>query len=287
MAKAFDATLNGLIDLRPGDWAAFLAARVGAPPGPAAVMDTDLSVTAQADKVFRLGGPPPTLIHLELQADSRLGLPLRLLRYNVLLAHDHPDADVRSVAVLLRPRANASDLTGVYASRAIEFRYAVVRVWEESFDALLGSGPGTAPLAMLTDEAAADLPAALGRFRDRLRGPDVGPTLAGELLGATFVLCGLRHDPVRVADLYRGLSMTLEDSAAYQWILQKGRAEGVAQGAVQEVRRVLLLLGAKRFGQPKPPIEQRVHAVDDPGLLERMAARVLDAVDWDDVLATS
>ena len=33
-------------------------------PQPAEVIDSDLSATVRADKVFRLPGPPPALIHL-------------------------------------------------------------------------------------------------------------------------------------------------------------------------------------------------------------------------------
>ena len=73
MAKPFDATLNSLIDARPEDWVSFLAPRLGLTPGPAEVLDTDLSATVQADKVFRLIGPPASLIQLELEANPRRG----------------------------------------------------------------------------------------------------------------------------------------------------------------------------------------------------------------------
>ena len=117
MAKPFDATLNSLIDTRPADWVAFLAPRLGLTPGPAEVLDTDLSVTAQADKVFRLTGPPAALIHLELEANPRRGIPADLLRYNVLVGHGHTDP-VHTVMLLLCPKANATDLTGVFSGPA-------------------------------------------------------------------------------------------------------------------------------------------------------------------------
>ena len=110
MAKPFDATLNSLIDARPQDWVSFLAPRVGLVPGPAEVLDTDLSVTAQSDKVFRLTGPPAALIHLELEANPRRGIPGDLLRYNVLVGHGR-DEPTHTVLLLLRPKANATDVT--------------------------------------------------------------------------------------------------------------------------------------------------------------------------------
>jgi hypothetical protein len=83
MAKVFDATLNTLIDAHLADWAAFLARRVGVPPSPATSLDTDLSATLQADRLFRIDGPTPAVLHLELESTGRLGIPGELLRYNV------------------------------------------------------------------------------------------------------------------------------------------------------------------------------------------------------------
>ena len=81
MAKPFDASLNQLIDLRPAEWAGFFAARAGVPPGPVEVLDTDLSSTLQADKLFRVKGPTAAALHLEFEVSGRLAVPDRLLRF--------------------------------------------------------------------------------------------------------------------------------------------------------------------------------------------------------------
>ena len=57
------------------EWAAFFAVRSGIPPGPAVALDSDLSSTLQADKLFRIDGPSPAVLHLELEATGRLGVP--------------------------------------------------------------------------------------------------------------------------------------------------------------------------------------------------------------------
>src|SRR5262249_5063238 len=132
MAKTFDATLNSLIDTHADDWAGFLAARVGIPPGPAVALDTDLSTTLQADRLFRIDGPAPSVVHLELESGSRLGIPAELLRYNIA-AWGATGLAVHSVLVLLRPRANATDQTGTFEMTGADgrpyltFRYHVVR----------------------------------------------------------------------------------------------------------------------------------------------------------------
>lgn len=290
MSKPFDATLNALIDPRADDWAAFLADRAGVPPGPATAFDTDLSVTAQADKVFRISGLEPALVHLEMESSGHLGMPADLMWYNDLLSRA-AGLPVHSVLLLLRRKAHATDQTGVYQQRGTggrlihEFHYTVVRVWEELVDRLLAGGVGLAPLALLTDEAERDLPAAFARIERQLRPPAVSGKVTEELLSAAFVLGGLRYDERRLTDLYRRLNMTLEDSTTYQWIVRKGLQQGREEGRSVEAQNVLLRQGTKKFGAD-PTAEPRLRAVADLARLERMADRLFDATTWDDLLAT-
>jgi hypothetical protein len=69
VTKPFDASLNALVEAGPADWVNFLAPKAGLAPGPAEVLDTDLSVTAQADKAFRLAGPSAAVLHVELEGN--------------------------------------------------------------------------------------------------------------------------------------------------------------------------------------------------------------------------
>ena len=77
MATPFDSTLNSLIDATLADWALFLAGRVGVPtaattPVSAAALDTDLSSSLFCDRLFRIDGPTPAVVHLELESSSHL-----------------------------------------------------------------------------------------------------------------------------------------------------------------------------------------------------------------------
>jgi hypothetical protein len=77
--------------------------------GPVSILTPDLStLTAFTDTVLRVGD---VLVHLDFQSGPDPDLPRRLLLYNVLL-HDRYRLPVHSLVVLLRPRANRSDLTG-------------------------------------------------------------------------------------------------------------------------------------------------------------------------------
>jgi hypothetical protein len=100
------------------------------------VIDADLStVTAQVDKVFRIPGAIPWLLHLEFQASRDPYLWRRVLKYNALL-HERHGLPVHSVVVLLRREADDPKLTGGVQYRpapglgSMDFRFQVVRVLE-------------------------------------------------------------------------------------------------------------------------------------------------------------
>lgn len=297
MAKQYDASLNHLIDLRPAEWAGFFAARAGIPAGPVEVLDTDLSSTFQADKLLRVNGPTPAALHLEFEVSGRLGIPERLLRYNVAARGVLGPLPVHSVIILLRSEANATDLTGLFEVAGADgrpyltFRYTVVRVWQESAESLFAAGPSLAPLALLTNEAAADLDAAIDRFGQQLRSDPAAGTLRSDLVSLSYFLGGLRYPGPQFARLIMSLKNILEESSTYQMTLNEGRAKGLvqgkAEGALETGRNYLLIQGRKRFGAPAADREAALAAITDPARLERMAERILDATGWDDLLATA
>ena len=235
-------------------------------------------------------------MHLELESTGRRGIPEELLRYNVLARAAAGGLPVQSFLMLLRSKATAADLTGelslpgVGGEPYLTFRYTVIRVWQERAADLLAAGVGLAPLALLTNEAAADLPAAFDRFRRRLQAEALPVTIQKGIYGSLFVLCGLRCEPAQVEALYRNLSMTLEDSTTYQLILKRGvdqgLADGVSRGAAEEARRAIAALGRKRFGPAPVTAEAALAGLADRERLARITDRLLDAADWDDLLAT-
>lgn len=291
MAKPFDATLNSLIDLRPADWAGYFAHLTGIPAGPAEALDTDLATTLQADRLFRINGPKPAVLHLELEANHRLGVPRELMRYNTLVDHLH-DLPVETVLILLRPKALASDQNGLYTRYGVnggvisQFRYRVECVWQRDMEYWLRGGIGLAPLALLTDEAGTNLEGALDRFRTCLRDSGADVTVTKSVLGSSFVLCGLRYEHERVAEMYRRLSMLLEDSTTYQALIREGRERGLVEGRLETARNLLLRQGTKKFGQPTEAVATKLNAIADLGRLEQLADRMLDATGWDDLLQT-
>ncbi|MBX6315825.1 MAG: hypothetical protein IRY99_23365 [Isosphaeraceae bacterium] len=128
MSKPFNATTRELLGAFPESWLAYVGID---PEGPVLAIDADVStISAEVDKVLRIEGPEPYLVHIELQASADRTLPRRLWRYNALLDLKH-DLRVRSIAILLRPAADSGDLTGVLdlrrpdGGRVVEFHYGV------------------------------------------------------------------------------------------------------------------------------------------------------------------
>lgn len=98
------------------------------------MLDADLlTVTAAADKVFRIGEPEPWILHFEVQSGFGPAIEYRTLRYSVLLDGIH-GLPVQSVVVLLRPEAERQPLSGRYVRRLPrggdyqQFAFDVIRV---------------------------------------------------------------------------------------------------------------------------------------------------------------
>lgn len=281
MSKPYDATSKDLIEADPAGWVTFLGGPV--PPPAVRLVDADVStVTTDADKVIRVDGPTPWLLHLDIQAHWDSAMDRRLLRYNALLHYRHA-VPVASAVVILRSAANMTALTGVLPVRppigpAWEFRYEVVRVWQRPATDFLGGPLGLLPLAPLAAMPRPDVSAVIEQMRTRL-GDEPDRQLAAKLWAATYVLMGLRYDRPVIDNLLSGV-MQMEESVTYQAILQRG----AQQGAIAESRATILRQGRKKFGPPAAEVEAAVNAIADLPRLEALSDRLLDVATWDDLL---
>ncbi len=280
MAKTFDATLKGMLEESPGDWPVL----AGLPRAKASVIDADVSTfTGAADKVLRVSGQPDWIMHLEFQAGPDSSLPLRMQMANVLLDQRH-GLMVRSVAVLLRPEANLSNLTGRYERHFagqephLAFRYQVIRVWQLPPEPLLSGGLGLLPLAPISAVPEAELPAMVNRMKKRLSKLKMRKEEA-RVWTATYLLLGMRYSSALADELLEGV-MTWDDSTTYQAIIRKGREIGQLEGT----RKSLLVLGSEKFGAPNAAAVTAVEAIADLQRLELLLARVLQTSSWEELL---
>ena len=76
----------------------------------------------------------------------------------------------------------------------------------------------------------------------------------------------------------------MKESSTYQAILEEGRQEGRAEGAVAEAKKLLRILGDRRFGPPDARTAETIERIDDLARLEDLLKRLHSATDWRDLL---
>ncbi len=281
MTKPFDTTLKDLLNVFAVDWADWLGPRIGLSADlEVEPLDVDLStVQMSADKAFRLRPPAEGILHIEPQASWDGGFPGRLLRYSALL-HDRYGGPVYSVALLLRPEANARDITGIVSRRRHDeheyhrFEYYVVKVWELHVEPLMASGIGALPLALLTDEAAGQLGTLVDRIDERLRAEHVPDAQRTFLLTCGFILLGLRYDGEEIRNAYTRVR-GMKESSTYRAILEEGE--------LKTLQSTLLDILRDRFGEVPPEVELRIRAVTEAPRLQHAILRAIRISSIDDL----
>ena len=281
MSKLFDALTRSLLEKYPADWLNQLGLIHGEP---VRVMNSDLSsVTAEADKVIRVDGPEPWLVHIELQAGYDRTLPRRLLRYNALLNLKH-DLPVHTVAILLHPGADGPELSGVLRQQSpdgrcrLEFCYHLVRAWEWDTEAILAGGVGLLPLAPLSALELDQIPIIVERLKQRVDPAAVTAEIS-ELWTSAAIMAGLRFPWELIKHCFGGITAMCE-SSTIQAFIEEGRQEGRAG----EARRIILRLGGIRFGEAGDAVVSRLDAISDLEKLEQLGDRLLIASSWDQLL---
>jgi predicted transposase YdaD len=283
-AKPYDPTLKALVETEPESWPVFL----GQPREPTEVIDADIAtVSGAADKILRVSANPPYLLHLEFVAGHDTAtLPRKLHMRNGLLEDRH-ELRVRSGVVLLRPEADSPQLTGIYErgfpgeEAYLTFRYQVVRVWQLPPKPLLTGGLALLPLALISGVTESELPGIIQRIGQRLNSRR-GRKQAQLVWGASYLLMGLRYSPALAAQLFRGV-VSMKESSTYQAILEEGRTEG----AVDEARKVLRLLGDHAFGPPDSRTAAAIEQLNDLTQLEDLLQHMRTATSWQELLAPS
>ena len=227
MSKLFDALTRSLLEKYPADWLNQLGLIHGEP---VRVMNSDLSsVTAEADKVIRVEGPQPWLVHIELQAGYDRTLPRRLLRYNAMLNVKH-DLPVHTVAILLHPGADGPELTGVLRQQSpdgrcrLEFCYHLVRAWQWDTEAILTGGVGMLPLAPLSARELDQIPIIVERLKERVDPAAVTAEIS-ELWTSAAVMAGLRFPWELIKHCFGGIT-AMGESSTIQAFMEEGRVKG-------------------------------------------------------------
>ena len=283
MSLRFDATLKDLGQVSPRG---LLAAFDTPPTLPVALLNIDLStVTTAADLVFGLGQPLREIVHLDFQSSAAAGKHTDILVYNALL-HRQYQVPVHSIVVLLRPQAAHGNLNGsvTYAPRPgrgkMEYQYELIRLWERPVADLLAADVGVLPLAPLGQLPAGVAPdtglaAVIQQMSERVW-HEAPPGQARRLLTAAFVLTGLRVSLEQARQLFQGVQ-AMRESSTYLGILE--------EGAISEVKKLLLRLGQKSLGVPAENVSATLAASTDLDRLERWLESLPEVKSWEELLA--
>jgi len=280
-ARPIDNALKHLTELSPQDW----VIQGGWPAAPATVIDSDIATLSGAtDKVIRVSGTPDWLLSVDFQTghDTAAKLP-DLLLYNSALFKRH-GLLVRSLLVVLHQEADSPRLTGLYERGFpgepcdVALRYRVVRVWRVPPGQWLAGGLGSLPIAPLGDVEMGELPAVIAQIKQRLD-REKKKDRASELWSAVYLLMGLRYERALIQTLLQGVR-AMKESVTYQAIIEEGEAKGEAK----EARKILLLQGRERFGEPPAEAVAALEGLTDVSKLEALTVRLLQASSWQELL---
>ena len=284
MPLLFDATLKDLVRRHPRD---YISAFHLGEAADVRALNVDVSViSAATDVVLGHGDPLRSAVDLNFQSGRDAELPGRICLYNAAL-HHLLHVPVHSVVILLRPKADAPDITGrqTYTGQPrrgkMDFRYEVVRIWQRPARRLLRYGPGVLPLSVLgalppgvpAEEGVAEVVDLLCRRTKRTMNQEE----AKHILTSAFVLSGLRLTPEQAKKAFRRVP-AVEDSTTYQYILEQGEIKGL--------RKLVLREGATKLGAPPKKVKAAIQELEDLPRLERMCGRLFTASSWNDVLET-
>jgi predicted transposase YdaD len=273
MSHKFDATLKDVVADYPADFKP-----LGLPDEPATVLNVDLStISGATDVALGYGKPMREIVDVNFRSGPDPGLPARLHLYNAAL-YARYEIPTRSLAVLLRPKADAANLTGKLTygqpGRRVEFEYEIIRLWKQPAEAFLQAGLAALPLATLC--ALPDDKTVVEALRDVVR--EIGRRLRSEathaeavrLMTAAYILTGLRVKKNDLASIYRGEGL-MQESTAFDEVVEESERRGELRGELKGSRRLLLRQGRKRFGNPTATIEKEITSIED---LERLGVEL-------------
>jgi hypothetical protein len=150
MSLPFDATLKEIVAPHPEEFAVvFRLPQVQ----PATALNIDLStLSAATDVAIGFGEPLQEIADINFQSGPDADVASRCHLYSAAL-HFRYQIPVRTILVLLRPKADAREIEGklTYAAgqSSVEFRYEVVRMWRQPLEPFLQGGVNLLPLAPL------------------------------------------------------------------------------------------------------------------------------------------
>jgi hypothetical protein len=281
MSLPFDATLKDILSEAPADLCKAFRLPIAEPMES---LNVDLStISAATDIAIGYGEPVQEIVDLNFQSGPDPHIDARVHLYNAAF-HLRFHVPVRSLLILLRPKAETPGLTGkltyLAGKKRVIFPYEVIRMWREPVRPFLEGGLALLPLAMLcatpSDKPIERVLRDVAHEIDRRLASEPNHAQAVRIMTGAFRLAHLRVAKERVESVFEGVGIMHEIVAVDQY---------EDAGRMRTARRVLLSHGRQLFGEPTVKTVKTLNAIDDPDRLDRMTDVILSLKSWKALLA--
>ena len=217
----------------------------------------------------------PVLVHCEFQASD--STHLEMVRRNIGYlgrCYERYGLPIFSHVVYLRPDAGSND-PGGYVQEVPGYRfiveYKVIRLIEIEGQAILeAQQPGLMPFCpLMRPPAGVDRLQWIRQCVETTKKLSLDAPIRNNLLLDLWVMGGLVYEPEAIADLFP--EDIMQESSVYQHIIEKGRAEGLEQGAKESTIESILLFLDTRFGaNTAQTLKSPLEAIDDLRRLKQL-----------------
>jgi predicted transposase YdaD len=272
MAGQWDRSMKQLVGIKPQDFVSWLV--------PGAELVSELSEELHSrdidtDKLYKIRlHSQLLLLHIEFQRRSESKMAMRVWEYNVLatLGYELP---VLSFVIYLKKDRQIAESPVIWASpngqEIHRFHFENIKLWEVDPDILRQKRlVGLFPLLPLTRAGIG--PAAVEEAITRVQAD--GGEAAPELLSLIYMFAGLvfenEDDRKWLKRRFAMLEEILEESWAYQEIMQKGRDEGKLQALHQTLQTIV----RARFPELVHLAAKRTAPIHDPRVLETLIVNI-------------
>jgi predicted transposase/invertase (TIGR01784 family) len=225
------------------------------------------------------------LLHIEFQSTIDKTMAERLLEYNVQLSKEHGNLPVYSCVIYLCKADSAPQSPLIRrlpnGKEVLRFNFLNIELGKLSAAALLNEGlDGLLPLVLFTQEGKQVLDEVLARLQ---KAQDK------ELAALTFTLAGLifqnETDRETIMRRFKMLEDMMKESWTYQYIVNKGLAEGLEKGLAEgreeerqewlrTQRKALIDVVQMRFPALVADATERADQVEDPHVLQDILLKV-------------
>ncbi len=286
MPGPYDSLFKEVLLSSPKDLARFIGIKCET----VVELNSDVASSGRSVDMLIAVKKPNCLVQIEMQTTYDRHMPKRLLEYRVLCGLKRKSLPtMRSVLLLMCPKADGAALTGVFEQEDLRFSYEIIRLWEMDVSQLFDMSVYLMPLAPLCAADVKAIPGLLSRMDDRLRKVNISAADQREIWSKTNVLMGLRMPEKRAQKLMEALMLDIRESSTYRAIYNEGKSkgelDGKLEGRIEEARRMLINLGTSRLGQLNEEAASKLNAITDSEALEALIVKLFNGVEsWQTLL---